>query len=295
MRPRTRIFRLAAAAGALGVVAAPAPASAASSVESRWWSGSPLFAAPDVDADQLLVQGSPDPNRPLAYAGISFSLASGELPAKLVLRQAPESASSPGAKLALCALKGPATSEAAPGFDCTTRADGTAGADGASIEFDVSAFVGGATLDVAVVPTQPTDRVVLAEPAADALQSSGGSSADPTTTSGDGTGTGSTGFDAGASGGGFSSFGPGSASFDVPSTPLPSASAPSTSTATTVAKREVELAAPAAATSPFGGDGGDDRSIAPFAFFGLAAAAAALWGLAGREPEELDGATVEAS
>ena len=130
MRPRTRIFRLAAAAGALGVVAVPSPASAASSVESRWWSASPLFAAPDVGADQLLVQGSPDAATPLAYAGLSFSLAADELPSKLVLQQAPDSASSPGSKLALCALEGPATSETAPGFDCTTKADGTAGADG---------------------------------------------------------------------------------------------------------------------------------------------------------------------
>jgi hypothetical protein len=294
VRPRTRIFRLAAAAGALGVVAVPSPASAASSVESRWWSASPLFAAPDVGADQLLVQGSPDPNTPLAYAGISFSLAAGELPSKLVLQQAPDSASSPGAKLALCALKGAATSETAPGFDCTTKADGTAGADGASYEFDVSALVGSGSLDVAVVPGQPTDRVVLVKPGAEALQSSGGSSSDSTSTSTDSTSTGSTGFDSGTSGGGFSSFDSGSGSFDVPSTPLPSASAPSTSTATTVPKREVQLAAPAAATSPLGGGDGDGRSIAPFAFFGMAAAAAALWSVAGRESEELEGATVEA-
>ena len=291
MRPRTRIFRLAAAAGALGVVAAPLPASAASSVESRWWSASPLFAAPDVGADQLLVQGSPDANTPLAYAGISFTLAADELPSKLVLQQAPDSASSPGSKLALCALKGAATSEAAPGFDCTTKADGTAGADGASYEFDVSALAGSGSLAVAVVPVQPTDRVVLVKPSADALQSSGGSSSGSTSTSTDST---STGFDSGTSGGGFSSFGSGSPSFDVPSTPLPSASAPSTSTATTVPKREVQLAAPAAATSPLGGGDGDGRSIAPFAFFGMAAAAAALWSVAGRESEELEGATVEA-
>jgi hypothetical protein len=290
VRPRTRIFRLAAAAGALGVVAVPSPASAASSVESRWWSASPLFAAPDVGADQLLVQGSPDPNTPLAYAGISFSLAAGELPSKLVLQQAPDSASSPGAKLTLCALKGAATSETAPGFDCTTKADGTAGADGASYEFDVSALAGSGSLDVAVVPGQPTDRVVLVKPGAEALQSSGGS----TTTSSESTSTDSTAFDSGTSTGGFSSFDSGSGSFDVPSAPLPSASAPSTPTATTVPKREVQLAAPAAATSPLGGGDGDGRSIAPFAFFGMAAAAAALWSVAGRESEELEGATVEA-
>ena len=292
VRPRTRIFRLAAAAGALGVIAAPATASAASSVESRWWSGSPLFAAPDVADDQQLAQGSPDANTPLAYAGISFSLAAGELPSKLVLQQAPDSASSPGAKLALCALKGAATSETAPGFDCTTKADGTAGADGASYEFDVSALVGSGSLDVAVVPGQPTDRVVLVKPGAEALQSSGGSSSDSTSTSSESTS--STGFDSGTSSGGFSSFDSGSASFDVPSTPLPSASAPSTSTATTVPKREVQLAAPAAATSPLGGGDGDGRSLAPFAFFGMAAAAAALWSVAGRESEELEGATVDA-
>ena len=289
VRPRTRIFRMAAAAGALAAVAAPTPAGAASSVESRWWSTSPVLAAPDVTEEQLLVQGSPDPATPLAYAGISFTLGLDELPSKLVLQQAPESASTPGAKLALCPLQGPATSETAPGFDCTTKADGTAGADGTSYEFDVSTLAGAGTLGVAVVPLQPTDRVVLAKPAADALQGTTGSSSSTSSFS-DSAGTDSTGF--GDSGTTFS-FGSGATTFDVPLTPAPSAAPATTPTTSRTSGREVQLAAPAATSSPLGGDG-DGRSIAPFAFFGLAAAAAVMWSVAGREPEDVAGEPADA-
>src|SRR5205085_12303367 len=99
----------------------------ASSVQSGWWTLTPVAVAPDVGPDQLLVQGGSDVNQPVAYAGVSFTLAPGEVPQGLALTVAPNSASTPATTLALCRLGSPATSAqggpaaGGPRFDCSTK------------------------------------------------------------------------------------------------------------------------------------------------------------------------------
>lgn len=272
-----------AALGALAMVAVPDPAGAASSVTSGWWSVSPVHAAPDVTDDELLVQGGPDEGSPIAYAGVSFALDGGEVPARLVLQVAPGTATTPNASLSLCRLGGPADSTDAPGFDCATRVEAAPAADGASYEFDASGFAGGGSLDLAVVPTQPTDRVVLRKPAPDALQGDGTTTGGADAVPADGGFSGgSAGFaDSGTPAGGVSF---GAPAFDAPVTPAPAAAPGNVEPVT-------RLAVPAAATGPAGGADKSGRSPAPFAFFGLAAVAAALWTVAGREPGTLEDGT----
>lgn len=299
---RRRGLVAAAAIAALGVLGGPAPAGAASSVESGWWTSAPVALAPDVAEGQLLVQGGVEPARPLAYAGISFTLADGEAPEKLVLAVAPGSGTTPGATVSLCALGAPATpshGEAAdlgPSFDCATKVDSTPSADGASYTFDVASFVRDGAIDVALVPTVPTDRVVFAKPAVDALQGGAGGGS----TSGSGAG------DGGFTNGGFSDGGTGGSealepgdlslgdvggsaagiggSLDLP----PIAGASPAATAQPRGSDDVASgagAAPVAATRP-AVTGDESRSLAPFLFAGLAIAAAALWALAGHESPE---------
>jgi hypothetical protein len=293
-------MRRAVAAGALGVLLASTPAGAASSVVSGWWTAAPVAFAPDVGDDQLLVQGGADGNQPLAYAGISFALASGETAETLVLRVAPGSGTTPGAALSLCPLGSsatPARGEQAtlgPSFDCSSKVDAGPSADGASYEFDVSGLGGDRALDVAVLPTSPTDRVVLLQPALDALRvGTAGSSAFE-------------GSDGGFSDGGFSeggaagsdALGPGelslgdvagpgpalggvaSGAFDLPAVPAPAGVPAVAAAPTDTGRAEVGLAATAAAQRA--ATSGSSRSVAPFVFGGLLAAAATLWALAGR-------------
>jgi hypothetical protein len=179
------ITRRAVAVTIFCIVASVGPARAASSVSSGWWTASPVPLAPDVAADQLLVQGGPEADQPLAYAGVSFALADGEQPERVVLRIAPSSASTPASRLALCPLRSsaPAASGGAsadgPAFDCATRIEAAPSSDGTSYEFDVAGLSPVASLDVAVVPTAQTDRVVLVRPGPDALQRAGSPAASP--------------------------------------------------------------------------------------------------------------------
>ena len=282
---------VAAAVAALGVVGGPAPAGAASSVESGWWTSAPVAVAPDVADDRLLVQGSVDPAQPLAYAGISFTLAEDEVPEKLVLAVAPGSGSTPGATVSLCALASPATpsqgesADLAPPFDCATKVDAKPSADGASYTFDVASFVKDGALDVALVPAGPTDRVVFVKPAVEALQ--GGAAGSGSVDDGgfsdggfsDGDGTGDAIEPGDLSLGDAGSFSPDvGGSFDLPAVPAPQpGAAPQPRGDSTPSGERV---APVAATRAAVGDG-DSRSLAPFLFGGLALAAVALWALAG--------------
>jgi hypothetical protein len=172
--------------GALGCIAlAPViglttRAGAATAVVSGWWTTLPVSPGPDVAAGQLLVQGGSDAATPIAYAGISLALADGETPEKLVLAVVPNSASTTSATtLELCPLLSfahPADGEAAqngPRFDCgTAKVTAAPSADAMTYEFAVSGFARSGSLDVAVLPTMATDRVVLVSPSPSALQSS---------------------------------------------------------------------------------------------------------------------------
>jgi hypothetical protein len=277
----------AAAMVALAIAGTP-PAAAATSVESGWWTTAPVALGPDVGGDQLLVHGSADPARPLAYAGLSFTLVDGDLPQTLVLTVAPASGTTPGARVSLCALGAPATpsqgepADLGPAFDCgNDRVDSTPASDGASYTFDVAGFVRDGAIDVALVPAGPTDRVVFVKPTVDALK--GGATVVPSSDSGTGAGV----PEASAT------TDPGDVALGSPDAlelpPLPgAASAPPA--ATVVAPRDGRASpgtrvAPVAATRAAVAAGGS-RSLAPFVFGGLGLAAAALWALAGNASPE---------
>jgi hypothetical protein len=273
------ITRRAVAVAILCIVATTGPARSASSASSGWWTASPVPLAPDVSADQLLVQGGADASAPLAYAGVTFALVDGELPERLLLRVAPGSASTPASRLALCPLRSAAPaasggpSAEGPAFDCATRIEAAPSADGTSYEFDVAGLSSGASLDVAVVPTAQTDRVVLARPGPDALQSA--LPPDASTESG-------------------STFPGPPTAFD----PLPESVAPAFAGGSVVgsggevaagtagpAPVATETAAPAAAVglpAPLAGDDSGASLFAALLFAVLVAVAVGLWAFAGR-------------
>jgi hypothetical protein len=148
-----------------------------------WWTagipvvGVPLPAPPDVPADGLLVQGGADAASPTAYAALVFQLETSTVArGQLTLNVSASSAAVPGSQLQLCPLtttlfspeQGGAWADA-PAYSCATQIAGTASQDGHSYRFAVEGLVVDGVLAVAVVPTAPTDRVVLAHPGADAL------------------------------------------------------------------------------------------------------------------------------
>jgi hypothetical protein len=257
----------------LVVMAAAGPVDAASSAVSGWWTTSPVPLAPDVSAEQLLVQGGPD--SALAYAGVSFELTAGERPHRVVLLVAPSSATTPASRLALCPLRSPALTESGapaaegPAFDCATKVEAVPAADGSTYTFDVSSLPFVASLDLAVLPTAPTDRVVLGKPGADALQSESSPAVDA------------------------------QAGSPLPS-PLPvfdvltdafaptfggataTAAAPGPAGTTPVATETAAPAANAGASFPVAGGEGGASMLAALLFTVLAAAAVGLWAVAGR-------------
>lgn len=166
-------------------------ASAQAPTQQGWWTatnpgsmqglpGPP--APPDVPADGLLVEGgtSSTPgaqnSAPTAYAALAYPLAPGSTVGKLTLPVAPASASTPNATLQLCPLKssgffpqqgGPIAE--GPAFDCSRNVAAEPSADGTTYAFDAATLVVDDVLAVAVLPTSPTDRVVLSAPGAAAL------------------------------------------------------------------------------------------------------------------------------
>lgn len=284
------IRTVALAASAFALLVGP-PAAAAESVESGWWTSVPAALAPDVAEGQLLVQGGLEPDAPVAYAGISFALADGEAPSTLVLQVAPNSGSTQGAVLSACPMRSPAVAshgdgaEYGPSYDCGTKADGVVSADGASHEFDVSGLAGGDVLDVAIVATRATDRVVFQKPDVGALRTT--AAAVPDGAFGD-EATGGGGAPAGAldaadlSLGAIATGGGTAPALDLPTLASPSPAPP------------VEQAAPAAPAPAAGPDvrrvapvaaqqdvGGGSRSLSPFVFALLLLVAAGLWAAAG--------------
>ena len=295
MRCRSRLV-IPAVVGPFAAVVLSTPAVAASSVQSGWWTSAPVAVAPDVGADQLLVQGGSDASQPVAYAGISFALAPGEVPQKLALMVAPNSATTPSTALALCRLTVPATaahgdaSSGGPPFDCSTKVQAAPSSTGGQYEFDVSRLGTEGALNVAVLPTQSTDRVVLAKPNVAALQTT------PTTSAS----SPSVGFT--DSGGGFSGastdvVGAGQSDTSITSTSPLSGLDTSGTTAGVVSSPGPAPAVNASAgntppavrlTTPAASHrSSDSHALTPFAFGAMAVGAMAMWALAGqRSPEE---------
>lgn len=166
-------FFAAGAVAVAAVVAHAAPGHAATAVEVGWWTASPLAAAPDAPPDALVVEGGIA--GPLAYGAVRYTLAPDEIPESLTLRLAPGAMSTPMTTLALCPLTEPFTPAQggpmaeAPAFDCETSVEQPLLPDGATYRFDVAELVGVGELAVAILPTAPTDRVVLEPPDVDAL------------------------------------------------------------------------------------------------------------------------------
>jgi hypothetical protein len=249
-----------------------------------------------VGADQLLVQGGPNASQPVAYAGISFALAPGEVPQRLALTVAPNSASTPATTLALCRLALPATSakgdpaSGGPPFDCSTKVQAAPSSTGGRYEFEVSGLGADGALNVAVLPTQSTDRVVLAKPTVAALQTTAAASTSSPSVGSTDSGGGSSGASTDVVGAGQSDTSITSTSplsgVDTSETPAGVVSGPGPAPAARASADNttpaVRLSTPAASQRP-----GDSHAITPFAFGAMAAAAIALWALAGqRSPEE---------
>jgi hypothetical protein len=164
-----RVVGSAAIVASVLSIAAPGaiPAAAAEVGGAGWWTTSPLPSPPDTD-DRLVVQGSPDPEAPLSYAAVSFDLLPGETATALTLTLAEGSVSTPVTELVACplledfepALGGPMRD--APTYDCDAGV--SAELDGDGYTFVAGSLVDGDRLAVAVLPTLPTDRVVLEVP-----------------------------------------------------------------------------------------------------------------------------------
>jgi len=297
VRFRARLV-IPAVVGPFAVLVLSTRAVAASSVQSGWWTSAPVAVAPDVGADQLLVQGGPNASQPVAYAGISFALAPGEVPQRLAVTVAPNSATTPATALALCRLALPATSakgdpaSGGPPFDCSTKVQAAPSSTGGRYEFDVSGLGADGALNVAVLPTQSTDRVVLAKPTLDALQTTAAASTSSPSVGSPDNGGGSSAASTdvvGAGQGGTSITGTSPLSgvdtsettAGVVSSPGP-APAPAVRASADNTTPAVRLSTPAASQRS-----GDSHAITPFAFGAMAAAAIAMWALAGqRSPEE---------
>jgi hypothetical protein len=155
------------------VLLAPA-APAAAPDQHGWWTT--FGSSPDVPADGLLIQGGTSPASPSAFGAVVYSVPDGSQIGKLTLVVAPSSASIPLTKLELCPLtstiftaaQGGAMADA-PKFDCQRHVTAEPAASGATYEFDVASLVGNGSLALAILPTSPTDRVVLSAPDGNSL------------------------------------------------------------------------------------------------------------------------------
>jgi hypothetical protein len=208
---------------------------------------------------------------------VGYTLSGGETPSSITLTVAPNSATTPNSTLTVCPLTEPFTPAQgggggeAPTYDCATKATAAPSSDGTTYTFDVAALAGDGALALAILPGASTDRVVLARPQFDSLQStnpgvSGATTAElaPTTDPGPGS---------------FEPTGPATGSLDVPGLPAPNVPGPA-SGPDTARDGRAEEALPAA--SPITTAGSDDDSALPtFVLIGLVLLAAALWLSAG--------------
>ena len=276
------------------LAAGASSASAATSVQSGWWtllptSGAgglpavPAANAPDAPAGSLVALGGPDGNKPIAYAAVSFLLSPAEHPVSLTLKVAKQSVTTPNAAIEVCPLTSgfaPASggpSSNAPSYDCQVNVSEGPSADGSAYTFDVSGFGRGSSLAVAILPTEPASRVVLDGPTADALTTAPSTTTTTIQGSPSATPASSAASSAGSAG-----------AIDVvprPATPTPArstASSPSATPSTTPPASLPNAANAAAASSGGATSSGSDASAAAFALLLiLLAATAGLWAIAG--------------
>jgi hypothetical protein len=259
-------------------------ASADAPTTQGWWTqtspSTPLGAAPpvasDVPSNGLLIEGGAA--APVAYAALVYSLGPGAQVGKLTLQIAPSSATTPNSSLELCPLEKPTLHAEqggpmsdAPAYTCETHV--TAAPSDGGYQFDVTQLVSDGALAVAILPTDPTTRVVLSQPDANSLPvvaAAGTAGSDEPTSDAFGS-TASPYYDAGSISAPYSS--------DVPS--VPSLAAPAIPT-------PAAEPAPAAAAAPVA-DLGDNaltrstpaRPLAVSAIVIALAAGLAAWGRAG--------------
>jgi hypothetical protein len=194
------------------------PAAADAPAETGWWTsvnpgstlGSPTPPPPpDVPAHGLLVEGGPDSSSPTALAAVVYQLPANAKAGQLTLTVAPNSATTPAATLELCPLSNAAViveyggpMSDAPSYKCTSKVTASPSSDGKQYSFKVASIVSDDSLAVAILPTSPTDRVVLAAPdqkslAVTRMPASGGTGGQPTSGTETGTGSSPSGTDPG--------------------------------------------------------------------------------------------------
>jgi hypothetical protein len=189
----TRALRLLLCCGVavVGVGRGATSASATAPSEQGWWTtlnpgtigGVGLVPAPpDVPAKGMLVEGGPgstpgaSDGGALAYGAVLYKIPAGAELGSLTLTVAPDSLTTPDSALELCALDHPALPNEqggpegdAPAYDCRTHVTAQPSSSGSSYRFDAAALASGDELAVAILPTSPVDRVVLAEPDVNSL------------------------------------------------------------------------------------------------------------------------------
>ena len=264
----------------------PTPTSAATSVQSGWWSTSPLAVAPDVPAGGMLLQGGSSLDQPVAFGAVSFALDDGEEAGELTITVSANSATTPNASVTVCPLTStfePAeagAAEDAPTFDCTTNAVAERSDDGLTFTVDAADLASDGALAVALLPTAFTDRVVFEAPTPTSLTTTAdrtSTSASTPVTSAPGRGT--------APAGQSSTGGQATA----PRTPQPSTSVSAPAPATTAAP--AAPAAPAVETAAAPGGGGSSSSNRGLVFLALVVLMGALWVFAGApHTKQLQGA-----
>ncbi len=161
---------------------AAAAQAAAPDVKGWWTATNPLPAPPDVPADGFLIEGGVGSTNgsanasPTAFAAFVYQLPADATVGPFVLPIAPSSGTVPSVTLELCPLASPSIQpdqggpmSHAPKFDCTKSVAAAPASNGTSYKFDASSLISGNVLAVAVLPTTPTDRVVLNAPGVDSL------------------------------------------------------------------------------------------------------------------------------
>ena len=177
---------LAGAAAALGAGAAtlglivPLPAGAAAPDAQGWWTaantGLPAPPTnPDIPPDGLLVQGGGS-GPPTAYAALLYQLPAGAAAQTLTLAVTANSGTTPLASLEVCPLREPTfrpeqggAIARAPAYNCATKVTAGPSSSGKTYQFNLTGLGASKSVAIAVLPTSPTDRVVLDKPNADSL------------------------------------------------------------------------------------------------------------------------------
>jgi hypothetical protein len=152
-----------------------------------WWTAAnpgpfSLPVGSDVPKGGLLIEGgygsatgAADSN-PVAYAAVVYKFDAGATPGALTLTVPSGSASTPTTVLQLCPLKSDTFKAAqgapmadGPPFSCQNSVTAALSSKGSTYTFYVSSLATDGELAVAILPTSPSDRVVLAAPGADSL------------------------------------------------------------------------------------------------------------------------------